>query len=491
MGKSSPKAPAAPDPVATSQAQTASNKETASWQAALNNVNQTTPWGNLTYSQIPGGGRRYDDAGYQKAMDDYNSQLATYNNSGGGVDTGNGTKVGLDGGAGGRGAAPIAPDKEKYFLGDSPERWQLNMELSPEQQAIYDSQVKQDQQISNIASGYMDRIGGVMGQPFSLSGLPGRVDSVSPQGVSNSQNLQYGLNFNNSPQLPGVGDFSGDADKVREALYQKQTSMLDPQYETQKNQMDAKLANQGIMPGSAAYQNAVDDYGRTKSFDYDNARTSAILAGGNEQSRLFGLGMQARQQDVGEKTTQGQFRNAAIGQNFGQDLQASGQNFNQSLAAAQFANQTRQNALQEALTERQLPLNEFNALRSASQITAPQFNNTSQTPVRGTDVMGAYNNQYQGQMNQYNSQLANQNNMMGGLFGLGASAITKWSDKRLKKNIRKIGKTKDGLNLYKYKYLGDDKEQVGVMAQEVEKVMPAAVITFMNGFKAVNYGMIY
>src|SRR5262249_1841460 len=44
-------APAAPDPVATAQAQTASNVQTAQTQAALNRVNQYTPYGSLVYSQ--------------------------------------------------------------------------------------------------------------------------------------------------------------------------------------------------------------------------------------------------------------------------------------------------------------------------------------------------------------------------------------------------------------------------------------------------------
>lgn len=51
MGKSSPKAPAAPDPVATAAAQTATNKETAIANAQLGQVNQYTPYGSLTYEQ--------------------------------------------------------------------------------------------------------------------------------------------------------------------------------------------------------------------------------------------------------------------------------------------------------------------------------------------------------------------------------------------------------------------------------------------------------
>lgn len=46
------KAPSAPNPVTTANAQTASNRETAVAQAGLNAVNQITPNGNLTYDQI-------------------------------------------------------------------------------------------------------------------------------------------------------------------------------------------------------------------------------------------------------------------------------------------------------------------------------------------------------------------------------------------------------------------------------------------------------
>lgn len=45
------KAPSAPNPTATAQAQTASNRETAVAQAGLNAVDQRTPYGNLTYTQ--------------------------------------------------------------------------------------------------------------------------------------------------------------------------------------------------------------------------------------------------------------------------------------------------------------------------------------------------------------------------------------------------------------------------------------------------------
>lgn len=63
------------------------------------------------------------------------------------------------------------------------------------------------------------------------------------------------------------------------------------------------------------------------------------------------------------------------------------------------------------------------------------------------------------------------------------------SDRRIKENIRHIGKTNEGHNLYSFNYIGNPKHEIGVMAQEIEEVIPEAVVEF-NGIKHVNYGMI-
>ena len=63
------------------------------------------------------------------------------------------------------------------------------------------------------------------------------------------------------------------------------------------------------------------------------------------------------------------------------------------------------------------------------------------------------------------------------------------SDKRLKTDIEKVGKTDAGLPIYTYKYKGDNKTQMGVMAQDVEKKTPKAVKE-VGGFKAVNYALV-
>jgi hypothetical protein len=51
------------------------------------------------------------------------------------------------------------------------------------------------------------------------------------------------------------------------------------------------------------------------------------------------------------------------------------------------------------------------------------------------------------------------------------------SDKRMKKDIKPLGKAGSvlGLTAYEYSYKGEDKKHKGFMAQDVQKVLPEAV----------------
>ncbi len=66
-----------------------------------------------------------------------------------------------------------------------------------------------------------------------------------------------------------------------------------------------------------------------------------------------------------------------------------------------------------------------------------------------------------------------------------------FSDRRLKHDVERIGQTDDGLPIYSYKYNGDDKTQIGLMAQDVEKEKPEAVglapAADGNLYKTVDY----
>jgi hypothetical protein len=120
------------------------------------------------------------------------------------------------------------------------------------------------------------------------------------------------------------------------------------------------------------------------------------------------------------------------------------------------------------------------------------------------DVGSALNLGAAQRQNIVNAQAANaqaqasySSGLFGGLGGLAqgvgsaaAAAIPfMMSDKRLKTDIEKVGKTDAGLPIYTYKYKGDSKTQMGVMAQDVKKKTPKAVKE-VGGFKAVNYALV-
>ena len=71
-----------------------------------------------------------------------------------------------------------------------------------------------------------------------------------------------------------------------------------------------------------------------------------------------------------------------------------------------------------------------------------------------------------------------------GLSGL--SALMAFSDERIKENKERVGKLYDGTDVWSYNYIGDKTPRMGVMAQDIERRDPDAVVE-INGIKAVNY----
>ena len=213
---------------------------------------------------------------------------------------------------------------------------------------------------------------------------------------------------------------------------------MQPTLDMQRKGLENQLANQGITDtGSEAYKNAMLAQNQRENDLYNSAAVSGI-----------NLGNQARQQAIQEQSF---FRNE--------------------------------------------PINTLNAVRSGSQVTMPSFANTpGQAQVSGPDMMAAANNSYNAQLGSYNAQQAtNAGYTQAGTSALGAYLMYAGmaSDIRLKHRIHRIGTHRRlGIGIYRYAYKGTDQLFVGVMAQELEKVKPEAVITMPNGYKAVNYGAI-
>jgi len=59
---------------------------------------------------------------------------------------------------------------------------------------------------------------------------------------------------------------------------------------------------------------------------------------------------------------------------------------------------------------------------------------------------------------------------------------------RLKQDIVFLKRLDNGLNLYRFRYIGQDQVYVGVIAQEVRKVDPVAVMRGRDGYLRVDYG---
>lgn len=140
-------------------------------------------------------------------------------------------------------------------------------------------------------------------------------------------------------------------------------------------------------------------------------------------------------------------------------------------------------ASQELLAEDNQRINQISALLGGGQVSAPNFmTGAGVGAIPTTDNASIIaNNDAQRQQAWAQGQAA-MGSMIGGLGGLFAL-----SDERAKDDVERIGETDDGLGLYSFKYKGDDKTQIGLMAQDVKKKKPKAVKKLPSGLMAVNY----
>jgi len=228
------------------------------------------------------------------------------------------------------------------------------------------------------------------------------------------------------------------------------------------------------------------------------------------QSTNQQVGAQIAQQAFMQQLAAAQHDAALQQQQFGQMTQ------NQQLAAAlqgqQFgqAESARARDMSEAAYLRNLPLQELSALTGGQQVGMPQFPGYAmQAQTAGPDLVGAANAQYGADLGAWNAQQAQAGQMaqgfgsmggalgsmfggpVGGLVGnIGGSLLGGlFSDRRLKRNIKAIGKADNGLTIYSYQYVTGGPTQLGYMADEVQKVAPDAVGE-QNGYLTVDYSKV-
>lgn len=317
MSSSGGSAPPPPDPVATAQAQGAMNEQTARTQAALNRVNQYTPQGSLVYS-TSGAGEDWLNQQVEAARKSYqpSNVLDTFDEAA--------TRSKL---------AAENPYRDSYTATTT---------LSPEQQRLYDLSTSAQETYGRAANSQLQQVEGALSTPFQFNG---------PE-------MAY------RPDFTGIGDPNQSREAVQAALLGR----MQPSLDAERSGLEARLVNQGLTPGSEAWNTSMRDYAQRAN----DAQYGAILNAGQEQSRIFGLG-------------------------FGQ---------------AGLNNSARQQSLQEQLALRAQPINEASALLTGQQLQMPQFGNVPQVALQAPDYQGAVGQQYAGQYSAYNAdqQRTGQNN---------------------------------------------------------------------------------
>lgn len=432
-----PKTPPPPDPVATANAQTAMNVKTATNQQQLNMVDQYTPEGTLKYTQI-------------------------------------GTWA------------------------DGTPKYQVNQAYSPEQQRLYETNVATDQNLANLAKSQSGFLNEYMERPADLSakGITERANSIgAPQAVDWKGQIAPTTTAN-SWQAERVNPIGiGSNEDLAQSLFDSAHKRMDRINTQDYDNLQSQLAARGIKPGSAAWDRAQENWDRKQNDQENQLYVAAQDQAFNQAAQRSQIGFNQRLNSAGQYFDQ---LMSGQQQQFAQDTAAQNTNFNNALQAQTTKYDqmmgTRQQAGNEILTQRNQPIQEINALQSGSQVSQPTFQNTPKTQVAPVDYTGLVSNVYNTASQNAIAKANAQNQMIGSMIGaagnIAGMGIYKWSDKRMKKNIQKVGETK-GLNVYKYEGKKgtpvSPMQQVGLMAQEVEKKRPDAVWTNPDGSKMVDY----
>jgi hypothetical protein len=263
-------------------------------------------------------------------------------------------------------------------------------------------------------------------------------------------------------------------DQGRQRIENAMMERMRPGHEQAQAGLEGRLQNMGLTRGSEAWNREMQNMGDQQSRERFNALDRGLqeqqgqfgMAQGAgqfqnaAQNQMFGqmaqnaaFGNQAQQQGWGQNLQNAQLGNQAQGQGFGQNLQAgqfgnqsqqqafgqamgqnqqnfgqmqgaNQQNFSQGMQGAEYMNRLRQQQIAEQMQQRNMPLNELNALLTGQQVGNPQMPqfNTSQSSG-GANYNMAAQNQYGGAMDAYNAQQAQSQGMMSGLGSMASMGM--------------------------------------------------------------------
>lgn len=273
--------------------------------------------------------------------------------------------------------------------------------LSPEQQAILSGE--QGAQIGELgaAPGALASY-----QRAAAAGTPG----IAPVQYGPQGNIQPVQGQINTSGVPGIVSPMSAEDYGQSKALAGEMAALQPGQKAQFEQLDASLRNSGNLPGSPAYNQAMSQLQAQIGGQDTQAAGAAITAGTGLEQALYGESANTNQQLFGEAAQKGQFANTAEGQQFGQGLQRS-----------QFSNEAGGTALADYAQQLGIPLNDLQTL-IGNPVSSPSAPAAVAQGVSTPDIMSAFQNQYQGQLNAYNAEVGQQNALYGDAATLGTLA---------------------------------------------------------------------
>jgi hypothetical protein len=181
------------------------------------------------------------------------------------------------------------------------------------------------------------------------------------------------------------------------------------------------------------------------------------------------------------------------------------------LTQGQFGNQATSTALAlnaggQALNAGQVPMANYGQMSSAMGNTyggaSQGYGQIGQLGIQNYNIQSQ---NYQAEQNRQAQQNAGASAGFGSAIGAIGGAAMKYapamiaaSDIRTKENITVVGKLPNGLTVYEFEYKPEFKNKKhygngrmrGLMAHEVEAVIPEAVIQMEDGYKAIDYSKV-
>ena len=260
MGKRSD----APDYTGAAQATAAGNKEAVMYQTAANRANQITPWGNQTWHGMPG------SAGYGQETTLSPNQQAIFDNQ-----------------------EQIQDQRQQAALGLG-DRMRQEMQR-PEDFYNNLPDVAGTPDVPTYGEGLTGF--GQNGQQMQLQNNGGGLGQFGQGGQQMElQNYGGGLGqFGQGGQQMLVQDTQGSQYDPRFAqqAFDRQLSLIQPTHADQQERQEVALRNQGLTPGTQAYDTALGNLRMQQGEELNALSADAVDRGRAEQQSEFSRGIQA------------------------------------------------------------------------------------------------------------------------------------------------------------------------------------------------------